>query len=812
MLSRTAPARPRVLSGERLEAPAVGPTGTRWRFRPYPRTPPLPEERRRLDLERRAAWRVGAALGVRVTVRWTSGPQGGASLEVAGAHAVDWFHRALAPLYAIGQWSRDPAPDGELPPLRYGTLARSPELPLPFGWERPACADVILHGMSLAGPGIELAWQLQPGGVGPAAPFAGPLGPVRTGDRGPTPRPPVPSQLERTVRDLSEERQRSVAWAASLVLRGAPTGSARDRAVVEDLVRAGTRLEGGNALRFGGRWRAWSGRAPRFMLSEPEVAALLPSPWARVADPMRSPPGVGLAAGRGLDGAPVRLPCEPSEGRHLLVLGETGMGKSTLLVQLLLAAQRRAAIVLLDPIGDTGRRFLAALDPRAAERATWISPTSSPVPLNALEPEGAASRGGPSDRARHELVMALRRVRGQRYTEGAFWGPRLEEVLGRALGVAARLPGGTLLDAYRLLAPEGLGRDPADPGVRSELHHLRSLVEERPEEVGGARRLLGEVAHNRVLSELLCAPGSRFELGGCAEPGAITVLTGEAAEVGESTARYLGAIQLALLWSALLARSRASKVVVALDEAQWFAHDGLLELLRLGRRGNVHVWTATQSLRSLGEELREALLTNCADFVLFRGDPEDARLFGRWSGELTPERLLALPRGHAAVLVGKGSSVGWAETRSPGPPIDRPERWGEIAARSLARWASAPATAGPDRDPPDRDVEVSAALNAGAGAARALAVAAEAAAKAAPRSAQIALAELRRAAGLTVEEGRELGGDWRRRGILRSSRPGPAGPVWELAPAGEAAWGPATPPPQPSEGPPDIRRVGNKVL
>ncbi len=179
--------------------------------------------------------------------------------------------------------------------------------------------------------------------------------------------------------------------------------------------------------------------------------------------------------------------------------------------------------------------------------------------------------------------------------------------------------------------------------------------------------MLAEVTRNEILRKLLCAPEPDWDLHAAVQPGSITVLSGDAPEVGESTARYLLAVHLALLWDALLGRRFRTKTFVVLDESQWYAHEGVADILRLGRRFNVHLWAATQALRSLAEPVREALLTNVADIVLFRGAPEEAREFARWIPELTPDRLLRLPQGYAAVLSGKGGEVDWVHLR-PLPP------------------------------------------------------------------------------------------------------------------------------------------------
>jgi hypothetical protein len=166
-------------------------------------------------------------------------------------------------------------------------------------------------------------------------------------------------------------------------------------------------------------------------------------------------------------------------------------------------------------------------------------------------------------------------------------------------------------------------------------------------------------------------------------PGRIVVVSGDAPKVGESAARYLLAVLLALVWNAVLKREQPSKTFLVLDEAQWYAHDSMAEMLRLGRRFNFHVWTVTQSLRSLPEPVRDAFLTNSADVVLFRGDPLDVREVSRWAAQIAPERIMRMPRGEAAVLIDKGSETHWIRLPPPTRGASDPNRFRPVTPMAI---------------------------------------------------------------------------------------------------------------------------------
>ena len=394
----------------------------------------------------------------------------------------------------------------------------------------------------------------------------------------------------------------------------------------------------------------------------------------------------GLIIGRTDAGPSARLSVPPLEGRHLAILGETGMGKSSALLGLAVEASHRGGVVLLDPIGDTGRAFLAGLDSRQRERTVWISPTESPVAVDLIAAIRSDTVGAVAgDCALSDVVDALRRVRQSRFAETPYGDPDRGDRSSR-VGRGGGPPGGYA--AGRGAAPRGRWtpayRDPSGSPRRG-----RRALATRPGEArgsGGERRLLTELTARPALARMLASRRPRFSSSELSADGRIVVITAEAAVIGEAAARYLLAIHLALFWSARLAVPRPAKTFLLLEEAQWYAHESVAEMLRLARRANVHLYLATQSFGSLPEPVAEAVRTNAADFLVFRGAPDDARELARWTPNVDPVQVLSLPRGRALLLRGKGALI-TPVTVSP-PTVFPPER--TERALDAARTASKP--------------------------------------------------------------------------------------------------------------------------
>ncbi len=649
---------------------AVLPARVERRFVAGPAPDRPTEELARLRARLSAAVRAGHSRGVSFALRWKSGPVPEFRILVDDPASDRWIARVLLASYGAHAWA---------------TVAA----------DAPAAAGRLIgSGRRLALPGENLGWAGDPSHVGPAL-LAGlaslpndaalelgvrPVPPARPGLFGT--KLPLRGEVSGVRPELGPPRHgltraRGLGppttgetglpiWSVSIRLEAPIRSALQDLgAIVEGAFRSldGVGLSCGGD-RFGGVWPR------RSFLSEAELVGLLPTFECDLLRGEGRVPGRGVPVGRSETGFVVRLPEEPEQGRHVAVVGETGMGKSSLLVALSTRAALRGGLIVLDPLGGTARAVRDELEARGTA-VTFVAPGETGVGLNVLDASPGDGPGRPAsvDRRVADLVHALRQVRSGRYAEGGFWGPRLEEMLGRSLAAAASLPHGTLEDAHALLAGTSgeLRRTPrgTDPLVREVVERVR----DRPDDAEGARRLLYEIVHDLTLRAMLCAREPDLRPAGLVRPGRAVVVSGVASAVGGATARYLLSVYLAVVWSELLARRVRSKTFVVLDEAQWFAHESLGEMLRLGRGSNVHTVLATQSLRSLPEDVREAVRTNASDLVAFRGSPDDARDLARSLPRVGEERLLALPRGAALVLRGKGEHVGWVRTaRLPSPP------------------------------------------------------------------------------------------------------------------------------------------------
>jgi hypothetical protein len=203
-------------------------------------------------------------------------------------------------------------------------------------------------------------------------------------------------------------------------------------------------------------------------------------------------------------------------------------------------------------------------------------------------------------------------------------------------------------------------------------------------------------------------------------------------------------------------------------------------MLRLGRRRNVHVVLATQAIGSLPETVSDAVWTNVADFVAFRGSPEEAREFSRVARGIAPESILSLPRGEAAALVGKGNSVHWIRSaRIPGTGRERRQKPEAPDVCPSDRPPASTSASATTREP----TVISDRENEGDPGKVLLAIARRVEDSGSESPVRVSLTELRREVDPTGAAVRAAGGILGRSGALVRTGRDQSGPCWWIDPS-----------------------------
>jgi hypothetical protein len=393
-------------------------------------------------------------------------------------------------------------------------------------------------------------------------------------------------------------------------------------------------------------------------------------------------------------GRPVAI--SPSDCRyHAHVLGPTGKGKSTLLVNWVLddIAARRA-VVLIDPSkGDTVRELLARIPRSAWDRVRLIDPSlgrERPIGLNVME-------GDDPDRwevIADQVAFVFRRLY-ERY-----WGPRSDDLLRAAVLTLLRHPGTTLCDIPRLLLhPEarrswttGLG-DPI--GLEPFWEQYEAASEsQRLQLTGPLLYKLRSVLLRPAVRNILGQSRSTIDLEDILDHGGVLLVALPRGELGEETSDLLAAFLIARLWQVVQARSRRPEserpdATLAIDECHRVMHlpQTIDEVTVEARAHHLGLVLAHQHLLQLPPATREAVAANVHTKIAFQCE-QDAHQLARWYRPLTEDDLMGLERFQIAARVcvnGRSAPPCLGVTR-PMPASLGEAHAVELVSASLERW------------------------------------------------------------------------------------------------------------------------------
>lgn len=316
--------------------------------------------------------------------------------------------------------------------------------------------------------------------------------------------------------------------------------------------------------------------------------------------------------------------------QHLYIVGKTGLGKSTLLRNLILQdVYAGRGVGLLDPHGDLARDVLDAIPRGRTNDVLYFNPgdLSRPVGLNLL-PQVA--------RDEEHLVVsgALSAFRG---IWGSSWGPRLEYILGHAL--AALLDHGnlTILALPRLLSDdafrERLTARVRDPVVRAFWRDEYARYEKRfrLEAIAPIQNKVGRLLANAPMRNVLGQAGTPFDAGFLMDRRRIMIADLAKGVIGDDHARLLGALLLSQFqWAAMrraaMPDAARTPFYLYIDEFQSFATDTLTSMLAEARKYGLSLILAHQYLDQLTDEIRQSVFGNAGNLIAFRVGQRDARI------------------------------------------------------------------------------------------------------------------------------------------------------------------------------------------
>jgi hypothetical protein len=381
--------------------------------------------------------------------------------------------------------------------------------------------------------------------------------------------------------------------------------------------------------------------------------------------------------------------------RHVAIIGKTGMGKTTLLHQLVVSDIRAGrGLALVDPHGDLADAILEHVPKWRTNDVIVFDAGDREFPL-AFNPL-ACERPDQRPLVASGVVSAFKKLYGD------FWGPRMEHILRNALLALLEIPGTSLVSLQRLLGDiayrkmiVGRLQDPVVKGFW-EREFSGWKPQFQAEAVAPIQNKIGQFLSHPILRAIIGQSRGSLDLRHALDDGSILLVNLSKGKIGEDASNLLGSLLVAGIQLAAMSRADTPEkdrrdFFLYVDEFQNFATESFATILSEARKYRLNLTIANQYLAQMDEATLEAVFGNVGSLQVFQVGASDAeRLADQLGGDLTPGDLMALPKYTAymrLLIDGMPSRPFSVETIAPAAKRDHCPRSTIIRRTSRHRYA-----------------------------------------------------------------------------------------------------------------------------
>ncbi|MBT4936464.1 type IV secretion system DNA-binding domain-containing protein [Candidatus Peregrinibacteria bacterium] len=335
--------------------------------------------------------------------------------------------------------------------------------------------------------------------------------------------------------------------------------------------------------------------------------------------------------------------------RHMYIIGKTGMGKSTILENMIVSdIANGKGVAVIDPHGDLAEAILNFI-PKSRTNDVMIfnpSDTDHPVSFNMLEckiPE-----------QRYLVASGLLGVFKKMFGES--WGPRLEHILRNTILALTENPGSTILGIMRMLTDDTFRKkmlkNVQDPMVQSfwKDEFGRWNEKQKAESVSPIQNKVGQFLSSPLIRNVFGQPKSSVDLRFLMDKQKIVIINLSKGKIGDDNSSLLGSMmitkfQLDAMSRADIPEEKRVDFYLYVDEFQNFATDSFAVILSEARKYKLNLTMANQYIEQMSEEVKAALFGNVGTLMACQLGAEDAEIFSKQFSEIiSANDIVNLPK------------------------------------------------------------------------------------------------------------------------------------------------------------------------
>ncbi len=409
-------------------------------------------------------------------------------------------------------------------------------------------------------------------------------------------------------------------------------------------------------------------RRSGMILNTEELVSLVHPPSASVRveklkrEQRKTRAAPAIATGSGLllginahAGKTVEVALTPDQrSRHMYVIGASGTGKSTLLLNLILQDLKTGqGVAVLDPHGDLIDQILERVPEERIDDVILFDPadTEYSVGFNILSAHSELEKTLLSS----DLAAVFRRL-------STSWGDQMTSVLGNAiLAFLESDRGGTLVDLRRFLVEKSF-RDEflatvRDPDVVYYWQKEFQLLKGNPQ--ASILTRLDTFLRPKLIRYMVAQKDDRLDFRRMMDEGKILLARLSQGAIGEENAHLLGSLLVSKLQQIAMSRQEVAEAerrpfYVYIDEFQNFVTPTMEQILSGARKYRLGLVLAHQDLRQIGSKSPEVLssvLSNPYTRICFRVGDQDARTLNEGFASYEAKDLQNLGIGQAIARV-----------------------------------------------------------------------------------------------------------------------------------------------------------------
>ena len=339
--------------------------------------------------------------------------------------------------------------------------------------------------------------------------------------------------------------------------------------------------------------------------------------------------------------------------RHVYMLGKTGMGKTTVLENMIVNDINAGhGVAVVDPHGDMGEKLLDYIPSNRINDIVYFNPADHeyPVAFNVLEAVNPLHK--------HLVAQGLMGVFKKIWPD--VWSARMEHILNNCILALLDYPGSTLLGINRLLVDKNFRRRVIakirDPIVKAFWvdEYQAWEMKFRTEAIQPIQNKVGQFLSASIIRNIVAQVKSTINMREIMDGGKILIMNLSKGRLGEDTSRLLGGmlitkIQLAAMERVDMPESERRDFYLYVYEFQNFATESFANILSEARKYRLNLIIAHQYIGQLvtdiSTKVRDAVFGNVGTMIIFRIGAEDAEFLEKeFTPRLLPEDLVNLTK------------------------------------------------------------------------------------------------------------------------------------------------------------------------